>query len=64
MRNYEFVSTDSHLEVSPDRWRPFVEREFPDYMEEQFADVPDEETRALVRDSAVEFFRLDRAVSA
>ena len=28
MRDYEIVSTDSHLEVSPDRWRPYVDREF------------------------------------
>ena len=31
MRDYEIVSTDSHLEVSPDSWRPFVDREFQDY---------------------------------
>ena len=28
MRDYEIVSTDSHLEVPPDSWRPFVDPEF------------------------------------
>jgi predicted TIM-barrel fold metal-dependent hydrolase len=28
MRDYEIVSTDSHLEVSPDQWRPYVDKEF------------------------------------
>jgi len=32
MRDYEIVSTDSHLEVSPDQWRPWVEEEFQDYV--------------------------------
>ena len=32
MRDYEIISTDSHLEVSPDRWRPYVDREFQDYV--------------------------------
>ena len=31
MRDYEIVSTDSHLEVPPDSWRPFVDPEFQDY---------------------------------
>lgn len=31
MRKYELVSTDSHLEVSPDMWRPYVDKEFRDY---------------------------------
>lgn len=31
MRDYEVVSTDSHLEVSPDQWRPFVDKEFQDW---------------------------------
>lgn len=31
MRNYEIVSTDSHLEVPPDSWRPFVDPEFREY---------------------------------
>ena len=31
MRNYEIVSTDSHLEVPPDSWRPFVDPEFQQY---------------------------------
>src|SRR4051794_39185153 len=28
MREYDLVSTDSHLEVSPDNWRPYVDKEF------------------------------------
>jgi predicted TIM-barrel fold metal-dependent hydrolase len=32
MRAYEIVSTDSHLEVSPDQWRPWVDWEFQDYV--------------------------------
>jgi len=28
MREYRIVSSDSHLEVSPDRWRPYVDAEF------------------------------------
>src|ERR1700694_2778234 len=32
MRNYDVVSTDSPLEVSPDRWRPFVDRDFHEYV--------------------------------
>ena len=28
MREYKYVSADSHLEVSPDRWRPYVAPEF------------------------------------
>ena len=31
MRNYEIVSTDSHLEVPPYRWEPFVDAEFREY---------------------------------
>ena len=31
MRTYEIISTDSHLEVSPDVWRPFVDAEFHAY---------------------------------
>ena len=31
MRDYEIVSTDSHLEVPPDSWRPFVDPEFQEY---------------------------------
>jgi predicted TIM-barrel fold metal-dependent hydrolase len=27
---YSLISTDSHLEVSPDRWRPFIEKKFQD----------------------------------
>ena len=29
---YEYVSADSHLEVSPDQWRPFVDKEFREYV--------------------------------
>ena len=29
---YEYVSADSHLEVSPDQWRPFVDKEFHEYV--------------------------------
>ena len=32
MRDYEVVSTDSHLEVSPDRWRPYVDPAFQEYV--------------------------------
>ncbi|MEX1008998.1 MAG: amidohydrolase family protein [Acidimicrobiia bacterium] len=32
MRDYEIVSTDSHLEVSPDQWRPYVDPEFREYV--------------------------------
>ena len=32
MRHYEIVSTDSHLEVSPDQWRPYVDAEFREYV--------------------------------
>ena len=32
MRDYEIISTDSHLEVSPDQWRPYVDKEFQDYV--------------------------------
>jgi predicted TIM-barrel fold metal-dependent hydrolase len=32
MRDQRLISTDSHLEVSPDQWRPFVDREFADYV--------------------------------
>jgi hypothetical protein len=32
MRDYEIVSTDSHLEVSPDQWRSYVDAEFKDYV--------------------------------
>ena len=31
MRDYRVISTDSHLEVSPDRWRPYIDPEFVDY---------------------------------
>jgi predicted TIM-barrel fold metal-dependent hydrolase len=30
MRRYRYVSVDSHLEVSPDQWRGFVDPEFQD----------------------------------
>jgi predicted TIM-barrel fold metal-dependent hydrolase len=46
---------------------PHVQCDWPNsrrIIDEQFADVPDDETRAIVRDNAVAFFRLDRAVSA
>ncbi|TMK67327.1 MAG: hypothetical protein E6G60_01100, partial [Actinobacteria bacterium] len=29
---YEYVSADSHLEVSPDQWRPFVDKELHEYV--------------------------------
>jgi predicted TIM-barrel fold metal-dependent hydrolase len=29
--DYEVISTDSHLEVSPDNWRPFVDEEFQEF---------------------------------
>jgi predicted TIM-barrel fold metal-dependent hydrolase len=32
MRAYDLVSADSHLEVPPDHWRPYVEREFREYV--------------------------------
>ncbi len=32
MRDYEIVSTDSHLEVSPDQWRPYVDPAFRSYV--------------------------------
>ncbi len=32
MRDYEIISTDSHLEVSPDQWRPFVDKEFHEWV--------------------------------
>src|SRR4051812_16916551 len=32
MRDYEVISTDSHLEVSPDQWRPFVDKEFHEWV--------------------------------
>jgi predicted TIM-barrel fold metal-dependent hydrolase len=31
MRNYEIVSTDSHLEVPPDAWRPYVDPAFREF---------------------------------
>jgi predicted TIM-barrel fold metal-dependent hydrolase len=31
MRDYKIVSTDSHLEISPDRWRDYVDAEFREY---------------------------------
>jgi predicted TIM-barrel fold metal-dependent hydrolase len=31
MRSYTYVSADSHLEVSPDQWRPYVDAEFRKY---------------------------------
>lgn len=31
MRSYEIISTDSHLEVSPDAWRPWVDAAFQRY---------------------------------
>ncbi len=30
--HYEIISTDSHLEVSPEKWRSYVEPEFRDYV--------------------------------
>ena len=32
MRTYEVVSADSHLEVPPDQWRAYVDKEFQDYV--------------------------------
>ena len=32
MRTYDFVSADSHLEVPPDQWRPYVDEEFQQYV--------------------------------
>ena len=32
MRTYEVVSADSHLEVPPDLWRSYVDREFQEYV--------------------------------
>lgn len=32
MRDYEIVSTDSHLEVPPYMWEPFVDAEFREYV--------------------------------
>src|SRR5262245_57099865 len=32
MRNYEIVSTDSHLEVPPYMWEPYVDSEFREYV--------------------------------
>ncbi|MBV9997142.1 MAG: amidohydrolase [Caulobacteraceae bacterium] len=32
MRNYEIVSTDSHLEVPPYMWEPYVAKEFREYV--------------------------------
>lgn len=32
LRTYEVISTDSHLEVSPDMWRPWVDAEFHKFM--------------------------------
>jgi predicted TIM-barrel fold metal-dependent hydrolase len=30
--DFDLISTDSHLEVSPDMWRPFVEEEFREFV--------------------------------
>jgi predicted TIM-barrel fold metal-dependent hydrolase len=32
MRDYRYVSTDSHLEQPPEMWRPYVDREFQDWV--------------------------------
>jgi predicted TIM-barrel fold metal-dependent hydrolase len=32
MRSYEVVSADSHLEVPPDQWRSYVDKEFQQYV--------------------------------
>ena len=32
MRTYEVVSADSHLEVPPDLWRSYVDKEFQEYV--------------------------------
>lgn len=32
MKSYDVVSTDSHLEVPPDQWRGFVDKEFQAYV--------------------------------
>jgi predicted TIM-barrel fold metal-dependent hydrolase len=32
MRNYQIISTDSHLEVPPYMWEPFVDAEFQQYV--------------------------------
>ena len=31
MRSYDYVDSDTHLEVSPDNWRPFVDKEYRQY---------------------------------
>src|SRR5438132_14147601 len=32
MRTYDVVSADSHLEVPPDQWRPYVDNTFQQYV--------------------------------
>jgi predicted TIM-barrel fold metal-dependent hydrolase len=32
VRSYDIVSADSHLEVPPDQWRPYVDKEFRQYV--------------------------------
>lgn len=32
MRQYQYVSTDSHLEQPPEQWRPYVDKEFQDWV--------------------------------
>src|SRR4051812_15426793 len=32
MREYNLISADTHLEVSPDRWRPYVDKEFHEFV--------------------------------
>src|ERR1700689_876848 len=32
MRDRRIISTDSHLEVSPDQWRPYVDRAFAEFV--------------------------------
>jgi uncharacterized protein len=32
MRDYKYISADTHLEVSPDRWRPYVDSAFHEWM--------------------------------
>ena len=40
MRDYEIISTDSHLEVSPDRWRPYVDAGVPGVRADQVVKLP------------------------
>jgi predicted TIM-barrel fold metal-dependent hydrolase len=32
LREYQIISADTHLEVSPDRWRPYVDKAFQQYV--------------------------------